>query len=167
MKRWAMMMMVVTFLGCAGISENQTAMMTSSPPNEMLFPKDFDKVWEAAMKSIPDLPIIRKNKASGLIASNWKNIEGKRRERLSIHFKKEDKGTRVLIQSHMEVLVKGARVETGFGSTTKIPRWIKASSDSVSSDLIFLKIKENLVEKPPEPEEGKAETETPTAEKNN
>ncbi len=167
MKRFSVMMMVlfVIFSGCVGIPNDPPHEITVRPPKEMRFPKDFDKVWEAAMKTIPDLPIIRKNKSSGLIASNWKNIEGKKRERLNILLIKEGDGTKVTIESHMEVLVKKARVDTGFGTTTKMPQWRKASSDTATSDLIFLKITEHLIEKPPEPEEAILETETPAPEK--
>ena len=77
MKRIAVMVMVLfaTFSGCAVLSENTGETITPRPASEMRFPKDFDKVWDAAMKTIPDLPIIRKDKASGQIVSNWKNLK--------------------------------------------------------------------------------------------
>ncbi|MFQ5598882.1 MAG: DUF3576 domain-containing protein [Nitrospiria bacterium] len=163
MKRLTMLLLVFLgiFSGCTVVTKERPIVFIPSPPDAMRFSKDYDKVWEAALKTVPDLPIIRQDKETGLIVSGWKHMEGPKRERLNILVKKEGNETKVSIESHMEVLVRNAKVETGFGSTARMPQWKRATSDTLTTTELFIKINDILSKKPGAPENAVEKLDTP------
>ncbi len=144
--------LLIVSTGCAGVPVTTEESVPPRPVSEMRFSKDYDAVWAAAIKTLPDVPVLSTDKGSGQIVGNWKKLKDSKRERLDIRLIKTNEGTTVSITSHVEVLIKRARVNTGFGTTVKMPMWKPVPSETPTPKQLFLKINEQLNKKPPEPE---------------
>ncbi|MFQ5781088.1 MAG: hypothetical protein ACE5HN_09940, partial [Nitrospiria bacterium] len=77
MKRLAVLFVVflAALSGCTAGPQGRRPARLPKPPSEMVFSANFEKVWDAVIKAIPDYPIINKNKDSGRIVTGWKIIK--------------------------------------------------------------------------------------------
>ena len=142
---------------------------------DTLFNESFDNVLDSTLSALSDFPIISVNKDIGLIVTDWKvtqqapfifvmnseqygkgifksDIGGsysQKRERLNVRIKPEPEGTRVSINTTVEVYfdntmaaialspLAGRRLDT-------IKEWRPAESDSITESKILGIIENNL-----------------------